>query len=110
MGREGGASGGGSPGGGGADMLHNDLVKVPGAPNAYPAALCEGEHAGDFCTVQGRCTHTNTHHSMSDSPYALNVPASASVCPSSSLIAPAPGWRSIFAYVHSVLPPSLLVV
>ena len=38
------------------DVLHNDLVKVPRAPNAYPGALCEGEHAGDF-----RCAHSHNH-------------------------------------------------
>ena len=97
--RRGWTSGGWSPEGGGAHMLHNDLVKVPGAPNAYPAALCEGEHAGDFrCAPRRESVLT---HSVCDSPCALNVPASASACPSSSLMTPAPGWRSIVAYAHS---------
>ena len=62
-------------------MLHNDLVKVPRAPNAYPGALCEGEHAGDFrCAPRRESVLT---HSVCDSPCALNVPASASACPSS---------------------------
>jgi hypothetical protein len=39
----------------------------------------------------------------------LNVPATASACPSSTTISPAPGSRPILAYAHSVLAMSCVL-